>query len=491
MSVPTRAHELLSAPPKPPDAMKRYGLLGGGTVLGGGGIAVVVSTHLEWLTPLLPDLAGATLLAVGGGLLMQAAKMPSASSDGAAPVSSWGLSSRSRGGRRGKDEDDVGFQVEVIPLNDEVRYGQATATIASGGRDDDDGVTPKTFGATETALDAAEKKERDALKAARAKASDELAASLEAELSEGLPARRLRQKLEPRLFVIDFDTRARTSRDGRLAAPPSTRALLDELREMTNLLLRICSPYDEVVLRVTSPGGPVTDYGLAAAHFSRLKAAGVRTTACVDLVAASGGYMIACAASKLLAAPFSIVGSIGVVAQAPNVHKLLDANGVEVVQRTAGEYKRTINIFQPNTAEGLKKFDEELALIHSAFITHVQVRRPFHRPFSRPPWASLASLVASAHVPSSSLARCRHAHVPWSSLTGLASSSHARWPCCLLARALASLPPRRSTEATSLTPTPTLTLTLTLTLAVALNLTLALDPNPTLTLLAGAPRRRA
>ena len=78
---------------------------------------------------------------------------------------------------------------------------------------------------------------------------------------------------------------------------------------------------------------------------------------------------------QLLAAPFAVVGSIGVVAQAPNVHRLLDQNGVEVVQRTAGEYKRTIQIFQPNTAEGLRKFDEELALIHSAFIGHVQAHR--------------------------------------------------------------------------------------------------------------------
>ena len=128
-------------------------------------------------------------------------------------------------------------------------------------------------------------------------------------------------------------------------------------------------------MRITSPGGPVSDYGLAAAQLARLKASGVATTACVDLVAASGGYMLACAAGRVLSAPFAIVGSIGVVAQAPNVHRLLDKSGVEVVQRTAGEYKRTLQVFQPNTPEGLAKFDEELAAIHAAFVAHVATHR--------------------------------------------------------------------------------------------------------------------
>lgn len=384
----SRPHELLQhkADERAP-SWHRYCMLGGGTLAGGGGIALLGYAHLQWLMPLVPDLAGVSLLGIGGALLARAAKMPSSASDGGAPAPS---SERSRmrlarsGGRfiAGGHE---GFQIEIIPLNDELRYSSAAAAIASGGRDstaDGDGAAgggspakPKTCGEAEEALKLAEKAEREATNAARTKAAAELVASLKQQLSEGAPARRLRQKLEPRLFVIDFDTRARASRDGRPAAPPSTRALLDDLREQVSLLLHVCSPYDEVVLRITSPGGPVTDYGLAAAHFARLKTAGVKTTAVVDLVAASGGYMIACAASQLLAAPFAIVGSIGVVAQAPNVHRLLEQNGVEVVQRTAGEYKRTIQIFQPNTAEGLRKFDEELALIHSAFIGHVQAHR--------------------------------------------------------------------------------------------------------------------
>jgi len=384
----SRPHELLQhkADERAP-SWHRYCMLGGGTLAGGGGIALLGYAHLQWLMPLVPDLAGVSLLGIGGALLARAAKMPSSASDGGAtaPPSERSRMRLARSGGRFIAEGHEGFQIEIIPLNDELRYSSAAAAIASGGRDstaDGDGAAgggspakPKTCGEAEEALKLAEKAEREATNAARTKAAAELVASLKQQLSEGAPARRLRQKLEPRLFVIDFDTRARASRDGRPAAPPSTRALLDDLREQVSLLLHVCSPYDEVVLRITSPGGPVTDYGLAAAHFARLKTAGVKTTAVVDLVAASGGYMIACAASQLLAAPFAIVGSIGVVAQAPNVHRLLEQNGVEVVQRTAGEYKRTIQIFQPNTAEGLRKFDEELALIHSAFIGHVQAHR--------------------------------------------------------------------------------------------------------------------
>ncbi len=377
----SRPRELLQGAEEPPPSWQRYGMLGGGTLAGGTGLAILGYAHLEWLKPLVPDLAGASLLAIGGALLARAAQMPSSASEGGRSASDLNVSRFSRSGERATPGE---FQVEIIPLNDELRYARAEEAIASGGRGTPEGhgataasaaTKPIRFGDAEEALLAAEKTERQALKEAQSKAADDLVDSLKQQLSEGTPARRLRQKLEPRLFVIDFDTRARAARDGRLAPPPSTRALLDDLREQISLLLRVCSPFDEVVLRVTSPGGPVTDYGLAAAHFARLKAAGVKTTAVVDLVAASGGYMIACAASQLLAAPFAIVGSIGVVAQAPNVHKLLDSNGVEVVQRTAGEYKRTIQIFQPNTPEGLKKFDEELALIHSAFIEHVQTHR--------------------------------------------------------------------------------------------------------------------
>ena len=230
--------------------------------------------------------------------------------------------------------------------------------------------------AAEEALSKAEAAAEEVAKAERQAAKEAAMSRLQEQLAAGDEPRRLRQALSPRVFVIDFDTRPPARQGSGPPRPaPSNRALLDDLRETVSLLLHVATPFDEVVLRVTSPGGPVTDYGLAAAQFGRLKAAGVKTTACVDLVAASGGYMIACAADKILAAPFSIVGSIGVVAGVPNVHRLLERGGVEYVQRTAGNFKRTINIFTPNTEEGLKKFDEELQLVHTAFMAHVGEHR--------------------------------------------------------------------------------------------------------------------
>lgn len=134
----------------------------------------------------------------------------------------------------------------------------------------------------------------------------ELVAEVKSDLNE-LSSRRVQQKLEPKVFVIDFDTRPPVRQNRGTPRPPSMRELLETLRDQVGLLIHVVSPFDEVVLRVTSPGGPVSDYGLAAAEFARLKAAGVKTTACVDLVAASGGYMIASAADRVLAAPFATV----------------------------------------------------------------------------------------------------------------------------------------------------------------------------------------
>lgn len=70
-----------------------------------------------------------------------------------------------------------------------------------------------------------------------------------------------------------------------------------------------------MLLRLESPGGVVHGYGLAASQLQRLRQAGVRLTVAVDKVAASGGYMMACVADRIVAAPFAIIGSIGVVAQ--------------------------------------------------------------------------------------------------------------------------------------------------------------------------------
>lgn len=156
------------------------------------------------------------------------------------------------------------------------------------------------------------------------------------------------------LFVIDFDGDARASQ-------------VDELTSKVNLILAKATDKDEVIIKLTSPGGVVNGYGLCASQLERIRNKGINLVACVDTVAASGGYMMACVASKIVAAPFSYVGSIGVVAQIPNFNKVLKNHDVEYEQVTAGKYKRTLTMFGENTPEARDKFKQEITLIHNRF----------------------------------------------------------------------------------------------------------------------------
>jgi serine protease SohB len=133
---------------------------------------------------------------------------------------------------------------------------------------------------------------------------------------------------------------------------------------------------DEVVLRLQSPGGTVTGYGLAAAEISRLRAAKIKVTASVDQVAASGGYLMACAADKIVAAPFALIGSIGVVAQVPNLHRLLKKNDIDFEELTAGEFKRSVSVLGEITPAGREHFQGKIEDTHVAFKNFVAERRP-------------------------------------------------------------------------------------------------------------------
>jgi serine protease SohB len=133
---------------------------------------------------------------------------------------------------------------------------------------------------------------------------------------------------------------------------------------------------DEAVIRIESPGGTVTGYGLAAAEILRLRERKIKVTASVDQVAASGGYMMACAADRIVAAPFAIVGSIGVVAPVPNLHRLLKKNEIDFEEITAGEFKRTVSVLGEITPAGREHFREKLDTTHQAFKDHVAQCRP-------------------------------------------------------------------------------------------------------------------
>ncbi len=166
-----------------------------------------------------------------------------------------------------------------------------------------------------------------------------------------------------RVFVASFDGDVKASE-------------VDELRKIITTMLTVASKDDEVVIKLESQGGMVHSYGLAASQLVRITNKGIPLTVCVDKVAASGGYMMACVANKVISAPFAILGSIGVVAQLPNFHRLLKKSNVDYEMYTAGEYKRTLTMFGENTEKGREKFVEDLEDTHELFKQYVAEHRP-------------------------------------------------------------------------------------------------------------------
>jgi serine protease SohB len=148
------------------------------------------------------------------------------------------------------------------------------------------------------------------------------------------------------------------------------------LRHEITAVLTMASTQDEIVLRLESPGGMVHSYGFAASQLARIRNKNIPLTICVDHVAASGGYMMATIANKIVAAPFAIVGSIGVVATLPNFSKVLKKYDIDYEQFTAGEYKRTVTMFGENTQKAKDKFQADLEDTHVLFKQHISQYRP-------------------------------------------------------------------------------------------------------------------
>ena len=171
------------------------------------------------------------------------------------------------------------------------------------------------------------------------------------------------EQTEQRVFVLTFD--------GDIAASG-----VDGLRQEVSAVLGVAQSGDEVVVRVESAGGAVHGYGLAASQLARIRSHGVTLTVAVDKVAASGGYLMAAVADRILAAPFAVLGSIGVVAQIPNVHRLLKKHDVDVEVHTAGRFKRTLDVLGENTEQGRAKLREELEDVHALFQEYVANWRP-------------------------------------------------------------------------------------------------------------------
>ncbi|MEH4294829.1 protease SohB [Enterobacter ludwigii] len=196
-------------------------------------------------------------------------------------------------------------------------------------------------------LKAQKKKHKQEAKAAKAKAK------LNAPQDEA----------KPRVYVLDFK--------GSMDAHE-----VSSLREEVTAVLAVAKPQDQVVVRLESPGGVVHGYGLAASQLQRLREKQIPLTVAVDKVAASGGYMMACVADKIVAAPFSLIGSIGVVAQIPNFNRFLKNKEIDIELHTAGQYKRTLTLLGENTEEGRQKFREDLNETHHLFKDFVHRMRP-------------------------------------------------------------------------------------------------------------------
>lgn len=243
---------------------------------------------------------------------------------------------------RHKNEGKPKGHVSVIKLNDELE-------------DMKEDIRHEILDEEVLKLEAKEEKKKEkAEKKAKRKALKE---ATDMEDADGTDDRK-------RVFVLDFD--------GDTAA-----SAVDDLRQTITAILQVArTGTDEVMLRLESPGGMVHAYGLAASQLARLRKHGVSLTICVDKVAASGGYMMACIANRLLAAPFAYIGSIGVLVQLPNVHRLMKANKIDFEMITAGEYKRTLTAFGENTDDDRAKVQEEVDEMHTLFKDFILEYRP-------------------------------------------------------------------------------------------------------------------
>ena len=192
---------------------------------------------------------------------------------------------------------------------------------------------------------------------------DDVKQLMEKKILQIKPKKKKKDKTKkPSLYVLQFSGDIKASQT-------------EQLREEISAILAIATPADEVVLKLESPGGSVNGYGLAASQLQRLRDKNIPLTVCIDKMAASGGYLMACVANHIVAAPFAIIGSIGVVAQLPNFHRWLKKNDIDFELLTAGKYKRTLTVFSENTNDGRKKFQDDLEQIHQQFRNYVLTHR--------------------------------------------------------------------------------------------------------------------
>ena len=233
---------------------------------------------------------------------------------------------------RAKEPDEHALSLKITELNEQRRHRRKRLEVAAA-----DPSARKKLAKTFRREDKAQKK--------------------------GISTDKHTKEAHERIWVLDFH--------GDIKASAT-----EHFSEEISALIDVAEPNDEVIIRLESGGGLVHAYGLAAAQLDRLRDADLKTTVCIDKVAASGGYLMACTAEHIKAAPFAVIGSIGVVAQIPNIHRLLKRHDIDVELLTAGKYKRTLTMLGENTEEGREKFIDDLENTHRLFKDYVAKRRP-------------------------------------------------------------------------------------------------------------------
>ena len=257
----------------------------------------------------------------------------------------------SASGRGGHDERDI--KVEFRRLNG--RYEKAEDALNQ--------VHLNVIGGMKEVKEAQKKEEKKQKNEEKAK-KDELEARVKKDLEAGLTPRNMRRNYRPTAFLVRFEGDTMVSS-------------MELLRKQVSIIVSCGRPgLDTAVFVVTSPGGAVSNYGLAASQLVRIRKAGIHLVVCVDTIAASGGYMMASVGDIIYAAPFAIIGSVGVVTQIPNFQRFLNKHDIDAYLITAGKYKRTIDLIGDVTEEGKQKMQEDLDDIHRAFKDHVALARP-------------------------------------------------------------------------------------------------------------------
>eukprot|EP00537_Pseudo-nitzschia_pungens_P012320 CAMPEP_0172387492 /NCGR_PEP_ID=MMETSP1061-20121228/4788_1 /TAXON_ID=37318 /ORGANISM="Pseudo-nitzschia pungens, Strain cf. pungens" /LENGTH=563 /DNA_ID=CAMNT_0013117143 /DNA_START=241 /DNA_END=1932 /DNA_ORIENTATION=+ len=255
--------------------------------------------------------------------------------------------------------DPLFHEVEVRfrRLND--RYEKGCLVAEDGLRN----VRLDVVGHMKEVKDAARKEAKQKMEKEK-KDREELERRVKRDLEEGISVGEIRKRYRPVVFYIVFDGDVMVSN-------------LELLRKQVSLVVNLGQPgHDRCVVTINSPGGAVSQYGLAASQLVRIRKAGIHLTCCIDTVAASGGYMMASVANTICAAPFAVVGSIGVVTHVPNFQRFLNEHKIDAYLMTAGEHKRTIDVIGEVTEENKAKMKEQLEDIHTAFKDHVALARP-------------------------------------------------------------------------------------------------------------------